>query len=168
MELYIIRHAVAQPLGRKNDFLDEKRCLTAEGGSQMREATRGLRRLGVEFDLILTSPLSRAVETAEVVGAALGLSKKEIEQTAHLAPGGSADELLAEIKKRSGLQSVALVGHQPYLGNLISKIVTGGQSLPMRLKKGSVCSISVYETIPALRGELAWLLTLKQLRLLAR
>jgi phosphohistidine phosphatase len=168
MELYIIRHAIAQQLGRKNDFLDEKRALTSEGRASMREAARGLRKLGVEFDLVLTSPLARAVETAEIIAHALGLDKKEIEQTDALAPGASPDEVFAEIKKRAGTESIALVGHEPDLGNLISRIVLGSEGLAVQLKKGSACLIEVVETVPTIRGKLVWLLTPKQLRQLAK
>lgn len=168
MELYIIRHAIAQQIGRKNDFLDEKRTLTSEGRERMREAARGLRKLGVEFDLILTSPLVRAVETAEIIAHSLGLNKKEIQETVNLAPGASSEELFAEIKGRAGAESIALVGHEPDLGNLISRIVLGSEGLAVQLKKGSTCLIEVLETVPTIRGKLVWLLTPKQLRLLAK
>jgi phosphohistidine phosphatase len=168
MELYVIRHAIAQPLGQQNDFTDEKRALTSEGRDRMREAVKGLRKLEVELDLMLTSPLVRAVETAEIVAVGLGFGKKEIEQTANLAPGASADELLVEIKRRTGAESIALIGHQPDLGALISTIVYGDDRLAIQLKKGSVCLINVTETVPTLRGELMWLLTPRQLRLLAK
>src|SRR5918999_4932383 len=115
MDLYIIRHAIAQPLGQKNDFTDEKRALTSEGRDRMRETARGLRKLGVELDMVLTSPLVRAVETAEIVATALGVGKKDVEQTLSLAPGGSQDELIAEIKNKTGAEAIALVGHQPDL-----------------------------------------------------
>lgn len=167
MELYIIRHAIAQQLGRKNDFLDEKRALTSEGRERMREAARGLRKIGVEFDLILTSPLVRAVETAEIIAHALGLSKNDVDETDNLAPGASLDELFAEIKKR-GAESIALIGHEPDLGNLISKIVLGSEGLAVQLKKGSTCLIEVVETVPTIRGKLLWLLTPKQLRQFAK
>jgi phosphohistidine phosphatase len=168
MELYIIRHAIAQPLGQKNEFTDEKRALTAEGRDRMREAAKGLRKLGVEFDVVLTSPLTRAVETAEIIADTFGLGKTEIEQTASLAPGASIDELFAEIKRRTGAESIALVGHQPDLGEIISCIAQGGDSLAIQFKKGSVCCINITETVPSLRGELVWLVTPRQLRLLAK
>lgn len=168
MELYIIRHAIAQPLGQQNDFTDEKRMLTSEGRDRMREAAKGLSKLGVELDLILTSPLVRAVETAEITASALGLDKKEIEQTANLAPGASIDELFTEIKRITGAESIALVGHQPDLGELISTIVQCDDGLAIQLKKGSICCLNVTETVPTLRGQLMWLLTPRQLRLLAK
>lgn len=168
MELYLIRHGVAQQLGLKNDFTDEKRTLTAEGRERMREAARGLRKLGVQLDLLLTSPLVRAVETAELVAEALGLSKKEIIETGRLAPGGSAEDLFAEIKGHTGVESAALVGHEPYLGELAARMVQSSGRLAMNLRKGSVCCINIVETVPSFRGELLWLMTPKQLRLLAK
>jgi phosphohistidine phosphatase len=168
MELYVIRHAIAQQLGLKNDFTDEKRALTSEGRERMREAAKGLRKLSVEFDLILTSPLARAVETAEIIAATLGLSKKEVEQTGNLTPDASTDELFAEIKRHSDAESIALVGHQPYLGEIISKIVQGNRTLAIELKKGSVCCINVSETVTTLRGNLMWLCAPKHLRMLAK
>ena len=167
MQIYVIRHAEAQQLGQKNEFSDEKRSLTSEGRDRMRDGAKGLDKLGVEPDLILTSPLARALETAEIVAAALGVSKKEIVQTDNLKPGASAEELFAEVKRRTGIESLALVGHEPDLSGIISKLLRVG-GIPIDLKKGAVCCVSVTETVPALRGSLLWLLTLKQLRMLSK
>jgi phosphohistidine phosphatase len=168
MELYLIRHGLAQQLGMKNDFTDERRTLTAEGRDRMREVSRGLRKLGVQLDLLITSPLVRAVETAELVAEALAFNKKEIVQTAGLAPGGSADELFSEIKTHTGVESAGLVGHEPYLGELAARMVQSTGHLAISLRKGGVCCINVVETVPSFRGELVWLMTPKQLRLLAK
>ena len=134
----------------------------------MREVAKGLLKLNVELDLILTSPLVRAVETAEIVASGLGLSRKEVVQTDNLKPGASTDRLFAEIKKHAGVESLALVGHQPDLGEIISRVAQGNGNLSLVLKKGSVCLINVLETVPTLHGNLMWLLTPKQLRLLAK
>jgi len=92
-----------------------------------------------------------------------------VRETANLAPGGSAHELFAEIKSHAGTESVALIGHQPDLGELISRITASNcAAASIQLKKGGVCCIKVSETVPTFRGELVWLLTPKQLRLLAR
>ena len=168
MDLYIIRHAIAQPIGSKNDFTDEKRKLTAQGRDLMREAARGLRNLGVQFDLILTSPLIRAIETAEIVAEVLGYDQSLVEQTANLAPGASFAELFSEIKRHKGIESIALVGHQPDLGELVSTLVCGDGRGSVPLKKGSTCRIDVIETVPVIRGSLAWLLTPRQLRMLGK
>ena len=76
--------------------------------------------------------------------------------------------MFAEIKKRASVESLALVGHQPDLGEIISRVVQGNGNLSLVLKKGSVCLINVIETVPTLHGNLMWLLTPKQLRLLAK
>lgn len=167
MELYVIRHAISEPLGKRNNFSDEKRSLTDEGRDRMREIAKGLRKLGVEFDLLLTSPLVRAVQTAEIVAGAFAVAKKEVRETVNLVPGASAEELFAELKGQTGVESVVLVGHQPDLGLVISTII-GSAAPSIQLKKGGVCCVNVTETVPALRGDLVWLLTPKQLRLIAR
>lgn len=167
MEIYVIRHGISEPLGHDNDFSDEKRNLTDEGRNRMRETARGLRKLGVEVDLLMTSPFARAVETADIIAAAIGVGKKEIQQSANLAPGASAEALFAEIKGQSGVESIAIVGHQPDLGGLISRIIQS--SAPsIQLKKGGACCVNVTETVPSLRGDLVWLLTPRQLRFIAR
>lgn len=169
MELYVIRHAIAEPLGTAHEFSDENRSLTDEGRSRMREVVKGLKKLGIQLDLILTSPLVRAVETAEILAGSLGLNKKEIHHTAALSPGAVVEQLFAEIKKKAGAESIAVVGHQPDLGQLISRIVqSDGSVLSIQLKKGGICCINVSETVPTLRGELMWFLTPKQLRMLAK
>ena len=168
MELFVIRHAIAEPLGKKNEFSDEKRVLSPEGRSRMREVAKGLLKLGVEFDLILTSPLARAQQTAELIAASMGLGKKDIKQTENLSPGAPSDLLFAEIKSNSGAESVALVGHQPDLGSLVSKIIKSeGGVFSIQLKKGGICCVNITETVPTIRGEIMWLLTPRQLRLLA-
>lgn len=169
MELFVIRHAIAEPLGKENEFSDEKRALTAEGRDRMREIVKGLVKFGVEFDLILTSPLARAVQTAEIVATAAGLTKKEIKQSDNLSPGASADLLFAEIKGLAGVEAIALIGHQPDLGSLISRIIRSGAGpLSIQLKKGSVCCLNVSETVPTLRGDMMWLLTPRQMRIVAK
>ena len=168
MELYVIRHAIAQPLDKKNDFTDEKRDLTSEGRDRMREAARGLRKLGVELDLILTSPLVRAVETADVVAETLGVAKKDVRQTTNLAPGAAIEMLVAELKTHTGVEAVALVGHQPDLGDIIASIIGCNGGMAIELKKGSVCAINVTETVPMLRGTMQWLWMPKQLRLFGK
>jgi len=169
MELIIVRHGIAEPLGKKNEFSDEKRVLTLEGRNRMREIAKGLVKLGVEVDSVLCSPLSRALETAEIVAAGVGFNKKDISTTENLSPGATCEGLFAEIKSHPGAETVLLVGHQPDLGILISKITHGiGNAASIQLKKGSICSINITETVPTLRGEMMWLLNPRQLRLIGK
>jgi phosphohistidine phosphatase len=167
MDLYIIRHGLAHPLGQKNDFTDEKRTLTAQGRDRMREVARGLRKLEVRPDMILSSPLARARETAEIIADSLGLDGKMLLLTANLSPGFGFDSLLAEIKDKH-VESIALVGHEPDLGELAGLIISGDTSVTLPLRKGGACCINVAETVPSFRGTLVWLLTPKQLRIMGK
>lgn len=167
MELYLIRHAAAEPVGDANDFLDEKRKLTAEGRERMQQAARGLHILGVKFDSILTSPLFRAIETAQILADAMEIDRGIITQTPALIPGATSASLTNAIRKHS-VESIALVGHQPDLGQTISRIVCGYPDAAIQFRKGSVCAITVTETTPTIRGTLSWMLTSKQLRLIAK
>jgi phosphohistidine phosphatase len=167
MELYLIRHGLAQPLGNKNDFADEKRALTSQGRERMREVARGLRKLAVKPELILTSPLVRATETAEIVADTVGVDKQMLLITANLAPGSVFEQLLAEIKDKRA-ESVVLVGHEPDLGELAGLIISGEDHFSVPLRKAGVCRIDVTETVPAFKGTLVWLLTPKQLRIIGK
>jgi phosphohistidine phosphatase, SixA len=89
MDLYLLRHAIAEE--RSNDGSDSARMLTPEGAEKMRIGARGLRRLGVQLDRLLTSPLTRARETADIVGAALDIAPETV---GALAPGCNAATLL--------------------------------------------------------------------------
>lgn len=168
MEIYLIRHGIAHPLGQKNEFIDEKRTLTAQGRERMREAARGLRRLGIKLDLIMSSKLVRAEETAEIVAEAMGIDQKLTVKTSNLAPGASIADLTVEIKQQNVPNSVALVGHEPLLGYLAGALTCGGSQVSIPLKKGGVCFINVIETVPQFRGSLVWLLTPRQLRLIGK
>lgn len=169
MLFYIIRHAIAEPLGEANAFSDERRALTPVGRERMQRIAKGLRRLAVEFDLVLTSPLVRAVETAEILVAEMGASRDLIKQTETLAPGASFEPLFEEIRRYPAVESLAVVGHQPGLGDLVSLLVVGQPgALALELKKGSVCLVKIERTIPSFRGRMAWLLAPKQLRLIAK
>jgi phosphohistidine phosphatase len=167
MELYIVRHGLAHPLGQRNDFTDEKRTLTSQGRDRMREAARGLRKVGVRPEMILTSPLARAQETAEIVADSVGIDKQMLLTTTNLAPGFVFQELFAEIKEKR-VESIALVGHEPDLGEFAGVIISGQDHIGLPLRKGGACCIYVTETIPSFKGTLAWLLTPKQLRIIGR
>jgi phosphohistidine phosphatase len=168
MELYFIRHAAAEPVGQENDYLDERRRLTAEGRQRMQETAAGLRSLGVKFDAILTSPLMRAIETAEIIAQALEMDRNLIQRTAALAPQSTVGSLVIEIRKHAELAGVAIIGHQPDIGQAISRVVCGYPDASIQFKKGSVCAVRVSETAPTIRGVLLWLMTPKQLRVMSK
>ena len=162
--LYLIRHAIAAERGRQWPD-DSKRPLTHKGAARMRQIVLGLRELGVEFDLVLTSPLVRARQTADLLIAGVR-SKPTLEVTDALAPGEPPVKVAAMLAKHSGRCSIALVGHEPGLGELAAWLV--GANEPFVMKKGGICRIDVSALPPARHGQVSWVATPKMLRALGK
>ena len=158
MNLYIIRHAIAVDEGTPEYGDDSQRPLTDKGRKKMRQIAKGLRALGVGFDLILSSPYVRANETAEILADVFKM-KKKIEFSEHLIPMGNPDLLIAEMNEKYSVDSIALVGHEPQLTHLISLLVAKNAGVDMTLKKGGVCSLSADDLHHARQATLEWLLT---------
>jgi phosphohistidine phosphatase len=167
MQIYLMRHGIAVTADAANASSDEERPLTPKGTKRTRQAVKGLTRLGPSIDKVLSSPLLRARQTADIVAEGLRL-KDSVEQIPELAPGGDLAELLhrlATYKERAG---VLLVGHQPSLGNVASLLLSGSKELQIDLKKSGICCITVDVFPAAGNGILKWMLAPKQLRNLAR
>ncbi len=159
-ELYLIRHAIAAERGDAWPD-DTKRPLTDEGIDRMRKAVRGLARLDVAIDVVCTSPLVRARQTADIVAAALD-PRPALVTIEALAPGGSYAALMAEIEKHARRARLALVGHEPGLGELAGRLI--GSRHAIEFKKGAVCRIDLDQIPPAGPGSLRWFLTPRMLR----
>ena len=159
-ELYLIRHGIAEERGDKWPD-DTKRPLTEEGISRLRRSARGLDRLAVTFDVILTSPLVRTRQTADAIAKELA-PHPHIVTAESLAPGGSYRAVLADLEKQGRRTRIALVGHEPGIGELAARLI--GSSRPIEFKKGAVCRIDVDALPPSAPGDLRWFLTPKILR----
>ncbi|HTK28117.1 MAG TPA: phosphohistidine phosphatase SixA [Vicinamibacterales bacterium] len=159
-ELYLIRHAVAAERGDKWPD-DTKRPLTDDGIAKMRKAARGLVRLGVHLDVVLTSPLVRTRQTAEIVAGAFD-PRPHIVNAESLAPGGAHAAILADLEKHSRRSHIAIVGHEPGIGDLAARLI--GTRHPIPFKKGAVCRIEVDALPPNGPGELRWFLPPRVLR----
>lgn len=158
MKLYIVRHAIALPRGTPG-IRDEDRTLTDEGIQKMRQVAAGLRRLGCVPEILLSSPLIRARQTAEILleEFAKGLT---MTITPELAPSGSRTALYREIARCARqADSVMIVGHQPSLGEIAGEIAWGSPDRYVDLKKGGFCAIDVesFRGIP--KGSMISLLT---------
>jgi len=126
--------------------------------------------MGYEFDVIATSPLKRAKDTASIVNKALK-RKSGVEEWAELSPEGDREALYRRLAKLRPGSIVMCVGHEPYLTAAISEIAGkgNGESSGFRiaLKKGGMARLSVAGFSPRISGELRWLLTPKQIRKMA-
>jgi len=163
-ELYLVRHAIAAPRGEEWPD-DDKRPLTARGVSRFKEAVDGLRTLGVEVDEIFTSPLVRARQTAELLAAGLP-GKPPVRMLDALSPDHAPASVLAQLARTVRRRRIALVGHEPCLGELAAHLIGAGRALPF--KKGGVCRIDVESLTSRRPGGLTWFVTPKLLRGLAR
>jgi phosphohistidine phosphatase len=159
-QLYFIRHGVAESRGEAWPD-DTKRPLSEDGASRTRKAARGLERLGVSLDVVLTSPLVRARQTAEIVASAFD-ARPPIVAVESLAPDGTYQAVLSDLEKQARRSSIALVGHAPGIGEVAARLA--GSRHPFEFKKGAVCRIDVETLPPAGPGSLRWFLTTRILR----
>ena len=165
IEVVLVRHAIAAERGPK--FPDDRlRPLTPEGIQRFREAVKGLAELGVVIDVVLSSPLVRARETAMLLASGLK-PQPGIEEIEALAPGGRPATVLEAIKTHAKRHPrLALVGHEPDLGELAARLL--GARGHVAFKKGAACAIDLDGAIPGGPGTLRWMLTPRALRALAR
>ena len=140
MKIYILRHGEAAEHGDPR-FKENERPLTPKGLQRTKQLAHALREMEISFGAILSSPLLRAKQTAEIV--ARGLDKKT-ELTDALTPSGSMEKLVGQINMiRPVPESVLLVGHEPYLSGFTSLLCVGGPDLPLKLKKGALVRLEV-------------------------
>lgn len=176
VDLFILRHGEA---GKRfsSDNKDFGRPLTVTGKKEVADIAASLKDLGIKFDLIITSPLKRAHQTAAIVAKTLK-NEKKMEDWNELKPEGKRLEFYrklsssAQIKQQS---SVLVVGHEPYLSQMIGEIITSGngnsETANIVLKKAGLAKITVTPSSSSssssnsnMRGELRWLLTPKHMK----
>lgn len=164
MDLFILRHGEAGkrlPAGSK----DADRPLTVTGQKEITDISKSIKDLGIEFDFIVTSPLKRSHQTAAIVARALKIEKK-IEDWNELRPEGNRLDLYRKLSQFKQESYVLVVGHEPYLSNIISEIISDGRNVRIDLKKAGLARIRMISSRPKLRGELRWLLTPKQMKMI--
>ena len=155
MKLYILRHGDAVEHGDPR-YNENARPLTRKGVQRTRQLAHALRRMRIRFDVIRSSPLVRAKQTAEIVARGL---RQEFSLTDALKPSANLRELVEDLNALGPVAgSVLLVGHEPYLGNFVSLICTGGLDLPLKLKKGGLVRLEVEHLSPAKCAVLEWLI----------
>ena len=163
MRLIIIRHAIAVERGTP-DIADEDRPLTRKGERRFREVARGLARIEPRPDLLLTSPLPRARQTAEIAAQAWGKLKPK---KADVLAGGSFAEVAGLVDKLPRDSSVALVGHEPDVSELLAAILGSKDTAAFAFKKGGAAAVDVAGPLGQ-GGALLWALPPRPLRRLGR
>lgn len=148
MDLLIVRHAIAFPRNAKRWPDDAERPLTAAGIRRARRAAAGLKRILKRPDVVLTSPLVRARDTAKIFSQTARWP--EAVECEALAPQGQLDEVLEAVRRQGAkAECVAVVGHQPHLGRLLAHCLRGNaRAEAFELKKSAVVCLQ-FEGSPA-------------------
>ena len=166
MNLYILRHGIAVERGTPG-IKDADRPLTPKGRRRLRQVTGAMREMELSFDLILSSPFARALQTAEIVARTFK-QKNKLVLSSELTPGGNPKLLIEQINKiKPRPKYILLVGHEPYLSQFIGLLLAGNTNTAIDLKKGGLCKLEI-ETLRYGRcASLIWLLTPQQMILMA-
>jgi phosphohistidine phosphatase len=166
-ELLVVRHAIARDRleSMAQDMADAHRPLTAAGRKKMAQAALGLQQLCPAITTILTSPLLRAQQTAEILGDYYPATR--VSECQQLSPEYDTTALIHSLRTVQG-KRLALVGHEPGLSTLITTLICGGDSGAIKLKKGGVALLQFTDHIAPGEGVLQWLLTPKQLHLMGK
>jgi phosphohistidine phosphatase len=156
LRIYILRHGIAEdaPAGGS----DADRALTQEGKQKLRRVLTRAREAGVCPDVILTSPLKRAVETAALAAGVLNV-KQELVQTKALLPGGSPERVWSEIRAQN-TGELLVAGHEPLLSRVVAFLL-GCPALRVNMKKAALVSVEMESTSAQPHATLNWILTPK-------
>jgi phosphohistidine phosphatase len=163
MILYVLRHAIAMERSEWHKA-DSERPLTKEGIRKMEKAAKGMKRLGLEFDWILTSPYRRAYDTAQIVADAFK-SRKKIKIVKNLASDGDPERLTKHLAlDYLSSSNLVIVGHEPYLSQLVSVWIGAERALSIDFKKGGLIKLSADSLRYGRCATLEWMLTPKLMR----
>lgn len=157
MELYFLRHGIAADKSPDENG-DAARPLTKEGIAKMKAAAHGLRKMSLKLDVLLSSPLVRAHETAEIVARELG---PELRLTDALAPGCDVARLFELLGEHRGAERMMLVGHEPDFSALVGALTGGSRVL---MKKGGLARVDI-EVLEPGAGTLVWLIPPRGMRM---
>jgi len=165
MNLFILRHGEA---GKRSatSRSDLQRPITVTGKQEMEEIGKSFVKLGLEFDYVFTSPLVRCKQTTEIIMKYIKSGNNMVELN-ELRPEGNKLELYNKLSKLKPGSSTLLVGHEPYLSQLVGESI-GESHCRIDLKKGGLVRIRTVSLQPKINGELRWLLTPKHLKKISK
>lgn len=157
MQVYLLRHGVAEK--DRPGLSDADRGLTQDGRRKLRQVLKAAEKAQVQPTLILSSPLKRALQTAEIAQEVLGY-KNGILRTKALQPASSVEQVWEEIRVHRDEPALMLVGHNPLFAEL-SGYLLGSSEMQLDFKKGALLRIDFEEFRPHPKGVLRWYLTAK-------
>jgi phosphohistidine phosphatase len=152
MNLYVLRHASAGTR-RPNPLLDTKRPLDKEGKKHSLQLAHVLNALHIQFDLIISSPLKRCLQTASLVGTETGY-EAQILQSNGLAPTATYKDFQKLLREYGSRENLLVVGHNPNLTSFLGTLLvpTGSPEAHIRLRKGSLARVVLTRGPATLQG----------------
>jgi len=160
MDLFVLRHGKAEESSGGTG--DAARALTDDGKDQIKKVARWMKSKKYRFDVIATSPLKRAFETAEIIAGSLG-QEDRLTTWDELAPGGDPGTVCYHVSQYGKEAAVLIIGHEPSLSMLVSRIISGNDNASIILTKGGLAKITNYSFKDRPSGDLQWLLGQKQI-----
>jgi phosphohistidine phosphatase len=161
MEIYLMQHGPNFPKD-----VDPEESLTPDGEVQIATAARGLKRMGLRFDVIVCSTKKRAWQTATIIAGQLGFGPEKILQTDLLKPMAAPEESILFLKQYEAAKAIFVAGHLPSLAEIASVLLTEGSKATIHFERGGIGRIDV-DSLPTHQGRLRWYLTPEHLRLIA-
>jgi phosphohistidine phosphatase len=160
MEIYLMQHG---PNLSKDE--DSEESLSPEGETQISKAAQAIKKMGLEFDVIIASPKKRSQQTAALVARTIGFPVDSIVETEKVKAMTPAEETIRYLEEFQGKQSVLIAGHLPSLAEVASFLLTSGSRATIQFERGGIGRIDV-NRLPTHEGRLRWYLTPAQLDLM--
>jgi phosphohistidine phosphatase len=161
MEIYLMQHG---PNLSKDE--DPEEPLSPDGKKQVLKAAKAIKKMGLQFDVIIASPKKRSQQTAELVAEAIGFPVERIVETAKVKAMTPAEETIAYLAQFTDQESILIAGHLPSLAEIGSILLTSGSKATIQFERGGLGRIDVGK-LPTHEGKLRWYLTPAQLELIA-
>jgi phosphohistidine phosphatase len=161
MEIYLMQHGPAMPKEQ-----DPEEGLSPEGEARIHASGEALKKMGVAFDAILSSPKKRSKQTAAIVAEKVGYPLEKIIETKKVKAMTPAEETVQALSEVSGAERVLIAGHLPSVAEVASFLLTEGSKAAVQFEMGGCCRIDV-DGLPTHSGRLRWYLTPAQLQLIA-
>ena len=161
MEIYLMQHGPALPRDQ-----DPEEALGPEGKERIHASGQALKKMGVAFDAILSSPKKRSKQTAAIVAENVGFPAEKIIETKKVKAMAPPEETVQTLSELSGAKRVLIAGHLPSVAEVASFLLTEGSKAAVQFEMGGCCRIDV-EELPTHSGRLRWYLTPDQLKLIA-
>lgn len=153
MNLYLIRHGDAEPISESGKDFDRR--LSHSGKEQMKLAAEGWQSLIDQFDVIVSSPLTRAIETSKIIADVFNY-KKEIILDNNLISGSNTSDIIV-LANSLNMINVAMIGHQPDLSQHVSKLISNTNT-SIAFEKGTIAKIAFSNSVIASKGVLKFLI----------